>query len=266
MSAVSKSREVSLKRNYLSFSETIAQSFANISPTLTPALSIPLVVSNAGMGTWLVYLISMIGLALVGTNIAGFGKRLASPGALYHYVGAGFGSVARFVSGWAMLAAYLGTAMATLLGVGIFANILGHLVGFSLPEPLWDLIGAVMVWYVAYKDIKLSALSALIMELTSVTFIEVLSGIVLFNSGFHWEVAQIHLSGVKPSGMALGMVLTVFSYVGFESAATLGHESRQPLINIPRSVMVSIGVAGFFFHLLGVCRGFRLSGWNRSSL
>ncbi len=251
MSTVPKPGEpVSLKRNYLSFPETIAQSFANISPTLTPALSIPLVVANAGAGTWLVYLVSMVGLALVGANIAGFGKRLATPGALYHYVGAGFGPLAGFVSGWAMLAAYLGTAMATLLGVGIFANILGHLIGLSLPEPAWDLLGALMVWYVAYKDIRLSAVSALIMEFTSVTFIVILSAIVLFSHGFHWDGAQFALSGVKPGGLALGMVLTVFSYVGFESAATLGHESRQPFLNIPRSVLTSIAVAGLFFILL----------------
>lgn len=244
------SKLVSLKRNYLSFPETIAQSFANISPTLTPALSIPLVVANAGTGTWLVYLISMVGLALVGANIAGFAKRLATPGALYHYVGAGFGPLAGFVSGWAMLAAYLGTAMATLLGFGIFANILGHLIGFRLPEPVWDLFGAAAVWFVAYKDIRLSAVSALIMEFASVSFIVILSLIVLFLHGFHWDVAQFRLRGVTPSGLALGMVLTVFSYVGFESAATLGHESRQPLRTVPRSVLASVTIAGLFFILL----------------
>jgi amino acid transporter len=45
----------------------------------------------------------------------------------------------------------------------------------------------------------------------------------------------------------LGVVLALFSFVGFESATTLGAEARNPLRTIPRAVLQSAVCSGFFF-------------------
>ena len=45
------------------------------------------------------------------------------------------------------------------------------------------------------------------------------------------------------------MVLALFSFVGFESATTLGHEAVNPLRTIPRAVIQSAIAAGLFFIL-----------------
>ena len=42
-------------------------------------------------------------------------------------------------------------------------------------------------------------------------------------------------------------MLGFFSYVGFESATTLGDEAKEPLKNIPRAVLMSVILAGLFF-------------------
>ena len=49
------------------------------------------------------------------------------------------------------------------------------------------------------------------------------------------------------SGLRLGLVLALFSFVGFESATTLGAEARNPLKTIPRVVIESAIIAGLFF-------------------
>jgi amino acid transporter len=49
------------------------------------------------------------------------------------------------------------------------------------------------------------------------------------------------------SGPAL--VLSIFSFAGFESATTLGGEAREPLKTIPRAVMHCALLAGVFFML-----------------
>jgi amino acid transporter len=48
-------------------------------------------------------------------------------------------------------------------------------------------------------------------------------------------------------GLRLGLVLALFSFVGFESATTLGAEARNPLKSIPRAVIQSALLAGAFF-------------------
>src|SRR5260370_3559990 len=51
------------------------------------------------------------------------------------------------------------------------------------------------------------------------------------------------------SGLRLGLVLALFSFVGFESATTLGAEARHPLKTIPRAVIQSALLAGAIFIL-----------------
>ena len=236
-----------LRHDYLTFPETIAQSFANIAPTLTPALAIPLVAASAGAGTWLTFLIATVGLLLVGLNVAVFSKRFATSGSFYRYVRRSMGPTWGFASGWAMIFAYLGTAMAVLVACGIFANLLAAKIGFHVPQYVWYFGAMVLVWALGYKDIKLSSILALLLEFASVGLILSLGIYAFAHSGFKIDTAQLTLKGVHVKGIQLGMVLAVFSFVGFESAATLGKESKQPFKTIPRAVLLSAGIAGAIF-------------------
>ncbi len=58
-----------------------------------------------------------------------------------------------------------------------------------------------------------------------------------------------HPQGVTPEKLRLGLVLAIFSSVGFESATSLGSEARDPLVSIPRAVKWSAILAGVFFFL-----------------
>jgi amino acid transporter len=58
---------------------------------------------------------------------------------------------------------------------------------------------------------------------------------------------QLHLKGMTGGGLRLGLVLALFSFVGFESATTLGGEARNPLRTIPRAVIQTAILAGAFF-------------------
>jgi amino acid transporter len=64
------------------------------------------------------------------------------------------------------------------------------------------------------------------------------------------------------SGLRLGLVLALFSFVGFESATTLGSEARNPLKTIPRAVIQSALLAGAFFTVCAYAEvlGFHVAG------
>src|SRR5260370_18886329 len=70
---------------------------------------------------------------------------------------------------------------------------------------------------------------------------------MLVRHGWHWDRVQLHLQSMTGSGLRLGLVLALFSFVGFESATTLGSEARDPLHTIPRAVIQSAVLAGAFF-------------------
>ncbi|NTW51274.1 MAG: APC family permease [Chlorobiaceae bacterium] len=238
-----------LKHASLSPLETLGQSIANIAPTATPTVVIPLVYAVSGGGTWLAYLIATISILLVSSSINQFARRSASPGSFYSYTVEGLGSFWGAITGWALLIAYIGCASAVTTGFSNYANVLlGHLVaGAKIPAVIFIAISVIVAWYVAYKDIKLSARLMLGLEFASVSLILVLVGVTIFNYGFRLDWAQLLLKNTTPDALKGGLVLAIFSFVGFESAATLGSEAKNPLSSIPRAIIRSAIIVGAIF-------------------
>jgi amino acid transporter len=65
--------------------------------------------------------------------------------------------------------------------------------------------------------------------------------------GFTVDTTQFALPSLNISTLGLGVVVAVFSLVGFESATAFGDEARNPLKAVPWSVIVSLIIAGVFF-------------------
>ncbi|HEY9875210.1 MAG TPA: APC family permease [Candidatus Obscuribacterales bacterium] len=236
-----------LKQNCLPFGEVLAQSFAVIAPTTIPASNIGLIVALSGNGTWLSFLIGMIGLVLVSININQFASRSASPGSLYSYIVKGLGPTAGVICGWSLVLAYLFTGMSVLCG---FANFSTHLLGNLGIHPSTITLlafGAGIAWYAAYRDIQLSAMAMLWLEGASLVLIAILGIIIWAHKGFALDMSQLTLQGVTPGSVATGLVLVMFGFSGFESATSLGDEAKNPLRTIPRAVIGSAILAGLFF-------------------
>ena len=253
-----------LKPDCLSFGEVVAQSFAVIAPTTIPASNIGLIIALSGNGTWLSFLIGLIGLVFVSININQFASRSASPGSLYSYIVKGLGPTAGVICGWSLVLAYLFTGMSTLCG---FANFSGTLIGHLSIHPssiTLLAIGAGIAWYAAYKDIQLSAVAMLWMEGVSLLLISILCIIIWAHKGFALDMPQLTLQGVTPGSVATGLVLVMFGFSGFESATSLGDEAKNPLKTIPRALMGSTILAGTFFILTTYIEVLGFSGTGAS--
>jgi amino acid transporter len=240
-----------LKRECLAVWEVIAQSIANIAPVAGPTLIIPLVFASAQSGTWVVYLSATVAMLLVAYEINQFARRSASAGALYTFVFQGLGPTWGAISGWSLLIAYLGTAAAVLAGSANYLIVLAHLaIGtrFDFEVAMAAMLTvAGICWWLAYKDVKLSARFMLLVECCSVGLILIVAFAFLLKTGRVIDREQLTLAGANASGIRLGLVLAIFSFVGFESATALGREAKDPLRSIPRAVVLSVVVTGGFF-------------------
>jgi amino acid transporter len=131
--------------------------------------------------------------------------------------------------------------------------IASSLEGLGLHLPGLDIsilaIASGICWYMAYKDIKLSATAMLWTELTSICLILVLCTILWYQNGFALDLAQFSLKGVTAGNIATGLVLVMFGFSGFESATSLGDEAKNPLKTIPSALILSTLVSGIFFLL-----------------
>ena len=243
--------------------ETLAQSVSTIAPTATPAATIPLVCALAGNGTWLAYVLATVAILLVAWCVGRFARYSSSPGSLYSYATMILPPWLSSIAAWSLLLAYVATASSVIGGLYQYAAIA---VGKSGIDPLEAvlislLVTGVSVW-IAWRDVKISARLMLWIEATSVFMIITLVALVLVRHGFHIDSEQLHLRGMTGSGLRLGLVLALFSFVGFESATTLGAEARDPLKTIPRAVIQSSLFGGVFFTVCAYTEvlGFRAVG------
>jgi len=252
-----------LRREVLSPMETLAQSVSTMAPTTTPVATIPLVCALAGNGTWLAYVLATGAVLLVALCIGRFARYSASPGSLYSYAAMILPPWLGATAAWSLLLAYVATGSSVIGGFYHYANLLlrdasGH-PGSAVLLSLG--VTGVAMW-IAWRDVKISARMMLWIEAVSVMLIVTVVVLVLARHGTHWDVAQLRLRGMTGSGLRLGLVLSLFSFVGFESATTLGAEARNPLKTIPRAVIQSALLAGAVFTVCAYAEvlGFRAAG------
>jgi amino acid transporter len=237
-----------LRHDILTPLETLSQSISAIAPTTSPALTVPLVFALAGNGSWLAYSLACGATLLVALCIARFARTSASPGSLYKYATDGLPAVGSQTAGWALLLAYTATGASVVGGFVNYAKVLVPAVGVhAIPTPLLALAATAAATFFAYRDVQASARMMLWIEAASVSMIVLVLAALLVRNGLHVDVPQAELHGVTGSGVRLGVVLALFSFVGFESATTLGHEAKNPLRTIPRAVIQSAALAGLFF-------------------
>ena len=152
------------------------------------------------------------------------------------------------ITAWSLLLAYVATGSSVIGGFYQYANLLlRDATGHGTSTVLLALIVTGISMWIAWRDVKISARLMLWIEAVSVLFILTVVALVLARHGSHWDLNQLKLRGVTGTNFRLGLVLALFSFVGFESATTLGSEARNPLKTIPRAVIQSSILGGAFF-------------------
>ncbi len=230
-------------------------------------MTVPLVFGLAGQGCALAVLISTVAVVLVALNVNHFARISASPGSLYTYVVDHMHPTWGVLAGWALLVAYVGTGAAVSAGASSYANvILRERFDSAAPPLVLTAIVSLVACVLAYRDVKVSARLMLWLEGASVTVISLVAVLIIVQHGWHLDMPQITLQGVTPQKLRLGLVLAIFSLVGFESATSLGSEAKDPLTSIPQAVKWSAILAGLFFIICAYAEvlGFRGESVNLS--
>jgi amino acid transporter len=253
-----------LQRNRLSMPEVLAQSVANAAPTAAMALLPLLVFVSAGNGTWLSFLIAMVLMLCVGWCAIQFARRMNSAGSFYVWVARGLGPLGGHMAGWGLQLGYIATAIATITGFAIFGN--NFLSYFGVPDNnVWVYTGLIIFDFVvpttiAVLGMGISARTSLVLEGISICIILFLCITIWVHKGGVFDVKQLTLKGITPGGVLVGVVLSIFAFVGFESAGSLGMEARNPFKAIGRAIMLSCIVVGIFYLIVSYSQVYGFQG------
>ena len=242
------SESYGLRKGVLGPIETLAQSVSAMAPSTSACLTIPLVFANAGNATWFVYLLATVSMLLVGFCISRFARLSASPGSLYTYTANTLPAPFGVAAAWGLLLAYVATGASVAGGALYYATVLSQQFFHWAPPAVPTLaVVCAVAGFIAYRDVKLSAEVMLWIEAVSLGLIVIVLVLLPVHIGFHVDTSQFRLKGASFNGLGPALVLSIFSFVGFEGATTLGGEVRDPLRTIPRAVIQCALLAGGFF-------------------
>ena len=243
----------------LSLPEAIGLSLSITCPTLTAAFNITLVVQSTGQAAPLAYAIGTLAMVLIALSFMAFTRRAAHAGSAYAYISHTFGNRAGFIAGCALLLTYIGFATATGALVGSF--IVAALKGFGIDLGSWwiaiSAVSMAVAWWLAYRDMRLAGrimlgLEALVLIAVVCLCISILAHV---RPGIEQTAASFrpseHYNGWP--GLGFGMVFCILSFAGFEGAATLGEETRNPRRNIPIALLATVLGSGVFFVFVAYC-------------
>lgn len=236
-----------LRSGCLNFTELSALSVANIAPTLTAVLIMSLMYGAAGNASWLAYVFGVIMLLFVALNLNQFARRTTATGSMHTYTVMGLGQTAGGISAWCLVWAYLFDGIPGVAGFAIFADTMLRMLGLHIPYVLMFAIVVLVVWFLAYRDVQLSSIMMLAFEGVSLTLVLIVCAGVLFKHHFALDRAQLTLKGSSLSGIAIGVNIAIFSLVGFENPTAFGEEARDPLVTIPRALVLGLTLSGVLF-------------------
>ena len=139
-------------------------------------------------------------------------------------------------------------AGAVLAGSALYFGAFLAKFGINAESRPWQLsllvVFLVLTVAVPVRGVRISTRVAVTLELTSLVAIVVLLIALFTHYGAHFDLSQFKATGASTTGIALGSVLAVGAFVGFESSSSLGIEARSPHRAIPRAILFTVLGAG----------------------
>ncbi len=244
---------------------------ANAAPITAMTGNVPIAVGYGnGLGAPAGFLVATVVLTLFTVGFVAMARHITTAGAFYGFVTHGLGQL------WGMATGLLAT-MAYVVFEGSLIGIFSYFANYALKDWFgWNVnwliiavIGIVLIGLFGYYDINIAAAVLgffLVCEVILLTALA-LSVVVKGGGPDGWLVSSINPAnafknlsegggfGVKTSAGtlvaagsgALGLFFAFWSWVGFETTAVYGEESRNPRRIVPRATMIAVVGLGLFY-------------------
>ena len=244
-----------LRRDAIGLREVLFQSITGMAPGAAIAASIPAGAGYAGGSLPLSVVFALIACLLSASSIGLLAREMPAAGSLATYAARGLHPAAGFLTAWAyILVAVLIPPLVLLhLAFTTASTINSDFAGYpaSLWWP-WSLAGAAIVLAAGYYGIRTSARMGTILGVFEIAVFVVLAVFLIVHAGGH-NTIKVFGSGYTPksysgiTGVIAGSVYTVLAFGGFEGAAPLAEETRNPRRTVQRAVLFSTLGVGILY-------------------
>ncbi|MFI6034250.1 APC family permease [Streptomyces sp. NPDC051315] len=241
-----------LKPNAVGLLGVVFMAVATAAPITAMTGNVPFMVSSGnGVGAPASYLVAMVVLAIFSVGFTSMAQHITSTGAFYGFISYGLGRSVGLASG--LLATFAYVVFEPAL-IGIFSTFATTTLKdqSGLDVPWWAFavlmlaINATGTWF----GVSVAEKLLVVLLATEVTVLAAMAVSVALHGGgphgFTFDPVN-PVNAFHGTSAGLGLFFAFWSWVGFESTAMYGEESRDPKKIIPKATMISVLGVGVFY-------------------
>jgi amino acid transporter len=247
--------DTGLRRDAIGLREVLFQSITDMAPGAAIAASIPAGVAFAGGALPLAVVFALIACLFSAWSIAELARELPAAGSLATYAARGLHPAAGFLVAWGyVLVGWLIPPLVLLqLGFTVAGTLHSELSGY--PANLWwpwAILGALIVLAAGYSGVRTSARLGTVLGVFEIAVFLIMAVLLIFHAGSHNTLA-VFTTKFTPAdhkglaGVIAGSVFTILAFGGFEGAAPLAEEARNPRRTIRLAILLATLSIGLLY-------------------
>ena len=237
-------------RRTLSTQRIVFLVIAAAAPLAAMIGNVPLaIVYGNGAGLPVAYLVAAVVLICFSTGYAAMSRRVINTGAFYTYISRALGKDIGVGAAYLALSSYTAMTCGLAAAFGYFMHeLILSAAAINVPWFLLSAIGIAIVGLLGYRSVDLSAKILGFLMIAEFAVLVVFEIIVIAKNGlaaFPLESFSYHQASSGTFGIAALIAFT--SFIGFESAALYGEETKNPERSIPRATYIAVTSVGIFY-------------------
>lgn len=203
---------------------------------------------GAGAGVPAMFVLAGLILLCFSVGYAAMSTRIVNTGGFYTYMARGLGRPPAVAGGLVAVISYLSVEVGLCGAFGYFARLIASSHGLTLPWEVWALAAWLLAALLGYRQIDISAKVLSVLMIGEVGILALLDIAILSRKGpSTFPASSFAPHHVFAPGLGVGLMFAFISFIGFESAALYGEETRNPRRAVPIATYVSvIVIAGFY--------------------
>jgi amino acid transporter len=234
-----------LRRNAIGLREVLFQSVTAMAPGAAIAASIPAGAAFAGGALPLSVIVAMVACLFAASSIGELARHLPAAGSVATYTSRGLHPAVGFLVAWGYVFVEALVPSLLLLQLGFTTASTLHGEWHSFPANLWwpwAILGALIIGAAGYYGVRASAEMGTILGAFEILVFVVLAVLFVIKAGSANTLSVFGTAHTPPAhagaaGVIAGSVYTVLAFSGFEAAAPLAEEARNPRRTIRKAVI-----------------------------
>ncbi|GAA4196458.1 amino acid permease [Microbacterium oryzae] len=233
-------------------------------------------IPHAGPGIWMSVLLAAIPALLSALSYAEMAGAVPVSGSSYSYAYVTLGEGVAWVVGWCLVLEYGVSVAAVAAGAGQYVDETLAIFDLSLPTAIASdpsaeggvfnlsaFLLVILAMVLLLRGVREAAWINTVLVLLKIV-------VLLFFAAVAFTAFRIdHFSGMFDTffpGVTGAAAVLFFSYIGFDAASTAGEEARNPTRDLPRAILLGMGLVTVIYVVVAVAAiGAREASWFREN-